>query len=374
MKQKFKWMLSMKKKQSGLMLFCTVILMLGVLAACTNVTSGNSTAFKPGTIYSSLNGEQVVSYDAGNSYSINENGGVSVSYRNGEVTAKTPLQLDMARESYDRGLSEGSFFISEDKTAIAYNPEPDQFAPVHVLISDDMGKTWNDTVVQNDKAKGNELFIGFTSKKEGWMVVGHGCGVVCAENFVFQTADGGKTWSETGTPNDQYSEHLTGAGFANPNIGFLGYRYFTAPDPIIYWTKDGGKTWDRLPVSLPEKFESYSKNPLSPIFNGKEGRFPISLADDNGDIGTIYLSSNDGGLAWSYDASLDKLNKFANENLADAMELYYGAQFQYKFTGIESIDQNSPNEHQVNITVLGQRLDSASNNLWYISVIAICLS
>ncbi|WP_339321505.1 M56 family metallopeptidase [Paenibacillus sp. FSL W8-0194] len=307
MKQRFKSILSMKKKRSGLMLFCAVVLSLGVLAACANVTSGNSAAFKPGTIYSNLVGDQVVSYDAGNSYSIDKEGHVSISYRNGKVTAKTPLQLDMARESFDRGLSEGSFFISEDKTAIVYNPDPDKFAPVHVLISDNMGKTWNETVVQNEDAKGDELFIGFTSEKEGWMVVGHGCGVACAENFVFQTSDGGKTWIETGNPNDQYSEHLTGVGFSNPDTGFLGYRYFTAPDPIIYWTKDRGKTWDRLPVSLPEKFENYSKNPLSPFFNGKEGRFPISLSGDNGIIGTIYLSSKDGGLTWAYDASLDKL-------------------------------------------------------------------
>lgn len=308
MKQRFKSILSMKKKQSGLMLFCTVVLTLGVLAACTNVTSGNGTAFKPGTFYSSLSGKQVISYDAGNSYSINEKGDVSVSYRNGEVTAQTPLKVKTTSESFsERGISAGGFFISEDKTAIAYNPEPDQFAPVHILISDDMGKTWNETVVQNDNAKGDELFLGFTSKNEGWMVVGHGCGVVCGENFVFQTADGGKTWNETGNPNDLYSEHLTSVGFANPSVGFLGYRYFKEPDPIIYWTKDGGKTWDRLPVSLPEKFKPYSKNPLSPIFKGKEGRFPINLSDDKGDIGTIYLSSKDGGLTWAYDASLDKL-------------------------------------------------------------------
>ena len=309
MKQRFQSNLSMKKKRNGLMLFCTVVLTLGVLTACANVTSGSSAAFKPGTIYSSLDGKQVVSYDAGNSYSIDKEGHVSISYRNGEVTAQTPLKVKTTSDSfYDGGISAGGFFISEDKTAIVYNPEPDQFAPVHVLISDDMGKTWNETIVQSENAKGDELFIGFMSKKEGWMVVGHSCGVVCAENFVFQTADGGKTWVETGNPNDMYSEHLTGVGFANPNIGFLGYRYFSEPAPIIYWTKDRGKTWDRLSVSLSEKFEIYSKNPLSPSFNGKEGLLPISVFDDQlGVLGTIYLSSKDGGLTWAYDASLDKL-------------------------------------------------------------------
>ncbi|WP_248925066.1 hypothetical protein [Paenibacillus hamazuiensis] len=121
MKQRFKSILS-KKKQNGAALLCAVILTLGVLAVCTNVTNGSGAAIKPGTIYSSLDGKQVVSFDAGNSYSINAEGIVSVSYRNGEVTAQTPLKLDMTRNETDRGISEGGFFISEDKTAIVYNP------------------------------------------------------------------------------------------------------------------------------------------------------------------------------------------------------------------------------------------------------------
>lgn len=54
---------------------------------------------------------------------------------------------------------------------------------------------------------------------------------------------------------------------------------------------------------------------------------------------------------------------FVNKRLAVAMEPYYGEQFQYKFTGIESIDQNLTNEHQVNITVIGQRLDTTTGTI-----------
>lgn len=54
------------------------------------------------------------------------------------------------------------------------------------------------------------------------------------------------------------------------------------------------------------------------------------------------------------------LSGFVNEKLAEAMEPYYSEQFQYRFTAIESIDHNLPNEHQVNITVIGERLDRAT--------------
>lgn len=45
------------------------------------------------------------------------------------------------------------------------------------------------------------------------------------------------------------------------------------------------------------------------------------------------------------------------------MEPYYDEQYQYKFTDIESIDSMLPNEHQVNITVTGQRLDMAAKTV-----------
>ncbi|WP_179088947.1 hypothetical protein [Paenibacillus odorifer] len=54
---------------------------------------------------------------------------------------------------------------------------------------------------------------------------------------------------------------------------------------------------------------------------------------------------------------------FVNKKLAEAMEPYYDEQYQYKFTDIESIDSMLPNEHQVNITVIGQRLDIAEETV-----------
>ncbi len=304
MKQRFMSILSIKKRNS-VVLLCSVVLLIGTLSACINFTDG-SQAFKPGTIYSSINGKQIIVHDAGNSYSIDEDGTVSISYQNGAVTTKTPLKLDMTKRAWGRGISESGFFISEDKTAIVYGSSDEKSSPLQVLISDDMGKTWNDYTIPG--AKGHEFFIGFTNKNHGWLVSGASRGVASALNYVFQTSDGGKTWEEIGNPNDIYSEHLTGAGFSSKDIGFLGYRYFMDDGPVIYWTKDQGKSWDRLSVSLPEKFNQYKKDPLSPIFNGEVGLFPIALIDKDAEVvGTIFLSSKDGGLTWVYDEKYDKL-------------------------------------------------------------------
>ncbi|WP_256760480.1 hypothetical protein [Cohnella sp. WQ 127256] len=311
MRQRFVDILNRKKQRNGVV--PSVLLWIGavvLLSACTSV-NGQSSAFKPGTVYSvGFNGNQFISYDAGNSYSIDQEGNISISYKNGAVTAKAPVQLDVTGKVMGMGKEETGLYISEDKTAIVYGFANGASEPLHVLITDDKGDTWNDYEIKG--AKGFETkFIGFATDKEGWIVSGASNGLGSALNYVYQTSDGGKTWVEIGNANEVYSEHLTAAGFYNQDIGFLGFRYYMDYGPVIYWTKDQGKSWERLTVTLPDKFDEYRMNPLSPIFNGKEGLFPIAVRDQElNDIGTINLISKDGGLTWVYDETYDKLEGY----------------------------------------------------------------
>ena len=59
---------------------------------------------------------------------------------------------------------------------------------------------------------------------------------------------------------------------------------------------------------MPKEFDGYSKQPLSPLFDGANGVLPIILTNANGDIGPIYLVSNDYGKTWRYDKSFS-INK-----------------------------------------------------------------
>lgn len=314
MKLRFMNILNMKKKRNGTVLFSSVILsviLIGTLVACTSIHGEqNYSQLKQGTIYSrSFNGEQIKVYDAGNSYSIDQEGNVLVSYRNGDVIATIPLNYNKIWTSTEANIENTGFYISEDKTAIVYGYADDKTSPLHVLISHDEGTTWHDYEIQDSKGYDTK-FIGFTTKNDGWIVSGGSAGVGRSLNYVYQTSDGGKTWSELGNPNDLYAEQLTGAGFSTKEIGFLGFRYYADNGPVVYWTKDKGQSWEKLSVSLPRKFHEYQKTPLSPIFNGKEGLFPILLSKEANVIGTIYLSSKDEGLTWTYDASYDQLHDF----------------------------------------------------------------
>lgn len=200
-------------------------------------------------------------------------------------------------------VDETGFYISKDKAAIVYGGFNGE--PVKVLISEDMGKSWN-TYLITDEMRGTTKYVGFTTRNNGWIVLSSFYGMGSENHYIYKTNDGGKTWTEVaGNANEVYSRVLTGAGFANNDIGFLSFRYETDFQPAICWTRDGGLTWDKLYINLPVEFDGYSKTPLSPIFKGKDGIFPILLSENGASdiVGTIYLKSNDYGKTWEYDGS-----------------------------------------------------------------------
>ncbi|WP_108722163.1 WD40/YVTN/BNR-like repeat-containing protein [Gorillibacterium timonense] len=298
-----------KRKQKAALMLGAVLLMAGAAAiflVTAHAKDGSDSVFHQGTVYSYSSGaERIVAYDAGNSYSVDKEGRVTIHYRNGTMKTEAPLTLDPTGSTAGMSEADTGFFISEDKTAIVYGFANGTF-PLHVLISDDRGKTWN--TYSLDKAMGYDTkFIGFTTRNDGWIVAGGSAGVGRALNRVYQTSDGGKSWTELGNPNELYSEHLTGAGFSNKDIGFLGFRYYMDNGPVVYWTENKGQSWEKLSLPLPAKYEAYKKTPLSPVFEGAKGRFPILLSKDGADDirGTIYLISTDYGRTWTYEKDLD---------------------------------------------------------------------
>ena len=283
-------------------------------------SKADSSPFEPGTVYAlDRSGEMVVSYDAGNSFSLGEEGRVVLSYANGEATAEAPLILNTG-DNYDPGMKKNQtgFYISREKTAIAFGGDD---APIQVLTSDDMGKTWNTYTVEGSEYMRARKFIGFITADDGWLVASPGSALGTANNYVFLTSDGGKTWTEIGNPNGLYARNVTGAGFSTQDIGFIGYRVDDAPGPTIYWTQDRGKTWEKLEVTLPEEFDY--NIPLSPVFFGANGLFPIQFDMRNGSVTTIYLTSKDYGKTWTYDSSPESatlIKSIDNDNLSNLMK------------------------------------------------------
>ncbi|WP_155985640.1 WD40/YVTN/BNR-like repeat-containing protein [Paenibacillus gorillae] len=303
---RFSQILNLNNKRKSAFPFTTVLLLIiaaGLLTSCTSITGGYS--FRPGSVSTSVstpkpNDAKYVVPIADNSYSMDRTGNINFNYRKGTVTAKAPLQLDATELVPGMGFMETGFYLSEEKTAIVYGFADGISSPLHVLISEDMGETWNEYKIEGAKGYDTKL-IGFTSEKEGWIILGDPFGVGKSMNYIYQTSDGGQTWQEIGNVNEKYAEQISGAGFYNKDIGFLGFGSDEDKGPVIFGTKNRGQTWGKLDIDLPEHFTQFEQTPLNPVFNGQEWKFLILLSKAGETAGTIELTSKDGGLSWAYE-------------------------------------------------------------------------
>lgn len=253
--------------------------------------------------------------DPGNSYSLDDQGNVTISYRNGQDKAAVPLTLSKAGLDNSKSgmlLPDTVFYITNRKTAVAAGNEQGH-GPVKVLVSGDQGKTWNTGSV-TDPDGGEPLFtssvpvsIGFSTPDDGWLVTVGDVAMGTQFNCIFLTSDGGKTWRKAGSSNDFYHRVVTGACFSDDPNGFLAFRYDGVgdTDPVLWRTADGGKTWTRCDIKVPEAYKqtiadySYAES-LTPVYDGASVVLPVRVRTTTGDGEDLIIRfiSSDGGKTW----------------------------------------------------------------------------
>lgn len=300
MKKRLINILDMSKKRHGIAALCSVVFITvfsGLFVACQNNKTASTELI-----------DNISLLDSGNSYSFTNDGELVISYDNGAVTAEVPLTIDPNDPDAKNRIS---VYISKEITAVVYNNLND-LQKVEVLISNDMGKTWNTYPVEGTETK-NELFyydkmIGFTTRKDGWLVLLSDSWTGHQHHYIYLTADGGETWTETGNVNEIYDFIVTGAGFANNKIGFICFRYVQDINPVVYRTEDGGKTWEKCDISIPESFKFSYATPYSPSFYGANGVMPVILTEnEQGREITIRYTTSDYGKTWVYDSEFQPI-------------------------------------------------------------------
>jgi len=283
------------RRRKGLLVLCAIIIVVGITGALVAYDVSDQSEQKAI--------DNVALLKAGYSYDL-EGGKFIISYgaEKSAVVSLAPDTDDQAAYFEDKAV-----YISDEVTAVAYRDNANLASPVTVLISNNEGQTWNNYSVADTKADDHtQKYVGFTTKNDGWMLLAGGVAMGHQENRIFQTSDGGKTWTEIGNTNDIYPRVVTGAGFANKNIGFVSFRYDVDPNPVVYRTKDKGKTWTQCALEIPESFKSITSyaTALSPVFDGAKGILPVTFRNNDAVRGTVdvtvqYITS-DYGKTWTF--------------------------------------------------------------------------
>lgn len=293
MKERFTNIFDRNQKRKGIFALCAIILAIGISG--TTVAYGIGSGSAPKAI------DNVALLDAGNSYDLID-GEFVVSYGT-ESYAVVPLAPDTDDQS--AYFADKAIYLSNEITAVAYG---DDLSPVKVLVSNDRGKTWNTYPVKNTKAKDYpQKKMGFTTRNDGWLLLAGNAASGHQESRIFQTSDGGKTWSEIGNTNHVYDRAVTGAGFASESIGFVSFRHDSGVNPVMYRTQDKGNTWTKCSLEIPASFKSITTRAtaLSPVFNGADGVLPVTLRNDHWkgnpvDV-TVRYKTSDYGKTWTFD-------------------------------------------------------------------------
>ncbi|WP_423798313.1 WD40/YVTN/BNR-like repeat-containing protein [Neobacillus sp. SAB-20_R2A] len=232
-----------------------------------------------------------------------------VTYDGGKKWRIVPVAVENLLSSgtngTDQQFMDRSYVITPEITAFVLNKG------LSVLVSRDKGKSWNEVLVSGQLPSLRMRILGFTSDKDGYLIVTGDKTMSWEAHFVFKTNDGGENWYNAGSVKDVYSL-VTDGGFINDQLGFISFgelRYEAQPPiPNLYRTIDGGANWERVEVPIPEEYQGYFTIAEIPTFHGTEGTLLVNQGPQGDYLGGKVLAkftSKDQGKTWSFAGLVD---------------------------------------------------------------------
>lgn len=133
------------------------------------------------------------------------------------------------------------FLTSQLGWAITSHTDDERRTIYGVAQTSDGGCSWRQLWTSDEDPDERYCQIYFLNEKEGWLA---GC---YSAGSLIETKDGGKTWRRAQTPTDAWRATPVDVYFANSKKGWIITRATESGyQEGIYRTNDGGRTWQQL--------------------------------------------------------------------------------------------------------------------------------
>jgi photosystem II stability/assembly factor-like uncharacterized protein len=232
----------------------------------------------------------------------------------------------------EMGSTVETFILDKDHAWIQkpdFNNFPNNGLLYHTA---DGGLNW---IISSTPFSGGDL--SFLDDNNGWMLADLGVGAGSNAVAVFQTRDGGATWTQTYTndPNNPEAGDSLPLGGIKADLvpldmqtAWVGGVVYAPGTVYLYRTNDGGRTWTQVPLELPpdaENFELGIDEDQMYFVSASDGFLTLRMAGDA--TQTAVYVTNDGGETWKLTPTL-----IPNAGASDFMSaaeavIYNGEQF-----------------------------------------------
>lgn len=290
------------------------------------------------------------------------------------IDAPSIIFIEMMDESYGWGITETEVVSTNDGGVTWYNVTPPGLTDVgYSVITDflDASHAWVQIVDPNNYPNGGTLYrtldggltwesfqtpfsagdLEFMDVNNGWMMADLGVGAGSMAIAVFQTSDGGVTWTRTYT-NDP---SLEGAGDTLPLGGikvmmvpldmttaWIGGVIYSSGSTYLFRTDNGGKTWSQVTMMLPAKAQS-SELTIEQVkfLSPTVGVLAIRLTSTS--LETIIFTTKDGGQTWDPATAVLPNSGMLEIPSEKEMIFYYGNQFHVTNDAAATFEVIDPN-------------------------------
>lgn len=261
---------------------------------------------------------QIAMIDQTTGWALAKNGQI---YRTGNGGATwTQISAFQPGPTADNGSTIDACFVDGQTAFAAANTGTANQPTIVVFRTVDQGTTWNSTKIsanlswEKDDVGGVKL--SFPDALNGFLMVTGTPGAGQMGKALYQTTDGGKTFSFVGDITGMTNAKGTMVGvegypdgmtFSTPKLGFVTCPAGAWMYLLMFKTTDGGVTWNLMSLPVPAAYQSlsysndYFANPYPPAFFGaqkNEGVMMVDFFTQDKHVMQSYHTM-DGGVSWT---------------------------------------------------------------------------